>query len=247
MRKRDNIENPKVAELLRHWENASLSKEEELELDAALRAAAAANMTDEEYKPLAEDADAFISALAADEASCKQRKIWRYVIPCAIAAACAAIAVVTVWINFYTTETTENVRMAVVVPADTLRDTNRNQLVIQQPSVQEVSDVKEHIASADEKTMAAKSVSKSKKRTSRGVAAGSGQLTAEEESAWRMFMATRAEMEEVVKPDMVGAIWNDVPDMTGYNPDSQNLNIKVNVYESLETAGDMLNSIYEGL
>lgn len=247
MRKRDNLEGPKVAELLRRWENASLSEEEEQELDAALLTAGAANMTDEEYAPLAEDADAFISALAMDETSRNRHKIRRYVISGAVAAACAAIAVVTVWLNFYTTETDGKARMATVVPVDTLHEKNRSQYALQQPSVQDVSDVKENIASTDEKTMVANGVKTSKKRTLRGVKTASGQLTEEEESAWRMFMATCAEMEEVVKPDMVGAIWNDVPVMTGYNPDSQDINIKVNLYESLETAGEMLNSIYEGL
>lgn len=243
------MEDPKVAELLRAWEDASLSEEGEQELDAALRNAARSNMADLEYERLAADADGFISGLAAAERKRNRRKQWRRAVAGSVAAACAAVAVVTAWMNVNTAETEEsqrNIGIAAVATADTVKDAGHDLYAAQDKVTDDVQQFDKTAKSQLAKAKVRKSGSTAQTRTG----SASGQvpegMTAEEAEAWRMFMAARAEMEEVVKPDMVGAIWNDVPDLTGQNVTNNDITLPIDIYQSLETAGEMFNSIYSG-
>lgn len=244
------MEDPKVAELLRAWEDASLSEEGEQELDAALRNAAESNMADLEYERLAADADGFISGLAAAERKRNRRKQWRYVVAGSVAAACAAVAVVTAWMNVNTAgieESQRNAGIAAVATADTVKETNHDLYATQDVSSDEAqmtdNGAESQLANVKvQSTTSNRLVSTVKSpKTQSDVPAH-----VEEAEAWRMFMAARAEMEEVVKPDMVGAIWNDVPDLTGQNVTNNDITLPIDIYQSLETAGEMFNSIYSG-
>ena len=275
MRKRDNIDYRKVTALLDAWESASLSEAGEQELDdavsvfesdqavrgefllsypqygdvldlyvelkAAMCGTAAARVADSDYASLAHDADALISGLAAREKKGNRRRLWR-IAALGAAAACAAIAVVTAWMNVNSRESQElqpNVGMASMIPADTVKEISHEQYARQEATAQGMQKVapraKNSMASVKYETSGAK------KQTSQ-----SDVPTEEEAAAWQMFMQAREEMAEVVKPDMVGAIWNDVPDLTGQNVTNNDINLPVGIYESLETAGDMFNSIYSG-
>ncbi len=272
MRKRDNIDYRKVSAQFDAWESASLSEEGTQELDEAvsifesdpsvrreflsihpeysdalglyielkeaMRGAAAVCVPDSDYESLAADADEFISGLDAKDRKRKRGKLWR-IAALGAAAACAAMAVVTAWMNFNATETVDSRKdagMAAMMPTDTVVEAKHEQYARQEAATQVVEvtpSAKRRIASVRKPDV--------RKQTSR-----SDVPTDEESAAWRMFMAAREEMAEVVKPDMAGVVWNDVPDLTGQNVTNNDINLPVGIYESLETAGEMFNSIYSG-
>lgn len=243
------MEDPKVAELLRAWEDASLSEEGEKQLDQALRNAAVSNMPEEEYERLAAESDGFISGLAAAERKRNRRKLWRYAVAGSIAAACAAVAVVTAWMNVNTAGTEEaprSVGIAAVTPMDTVKDTDHDLYAARDKETDDARKVGVNAKSHPAKAKGHKSGSAVDPRTDSASTQEQNDMTDEETEAWRMFMAARAEMEEVVKPDMVGAIWNDVPDLTGQNVTNNDINLPIGIYQSLETASEMFNSIYSG-
>lgn len=223
-----------------------------IELKEAMRGATAVCVPDSDYESLAADSDEFISGLDAKDRIRKRGELWR-IAALGAAAACAAMAVVTAWMDFIprTPDARQNVGMATVISTDTVRATPREQYARQEISMQGKPEIAEHsmnkIASASIwKPVERKQTSRSDVPTWRDDASVQDGMDAEEAAAWRMFMAAREEMAEVVKPDMVGVVWNDVPDLTGQNVTSNDINLPVGIYESLETAGEMFNSIYSG-
>lgn len=224
-----------------------------IELKEAMRGAAVNCVPDADYDSLAVDADELIGGLATMENKRNRRKICRIAISGAVAAACAAIVVMTAWMDLTprTPDARQNVGMATVISTDTVRATPREQYARQEISMQGKPEIAEHsmnkIASASiRKPVERKQTSRSDVPTWRDDASVQDGMDAEEAAAWRMFMAAREEMAEVVKPDMAGVVWNDVPDLTGQNVTNNDINLPVGIYESLETAGEMFNSIYSG-
>lgn len=223
-----------------------------IELNEVMRGAVVNCVPDADYDSLAADADEFINGLAAMEKKRNRRKMWRIAISGAVAAAYAAIAVMTAWMNVNSRESQEiqpNIGLASVAQSDTIVEASQGLYAHQEATVEEGQNAapgaNDRMASVG-KHDAKKQTSRSDVPTWRDDASVQDGMDAEEATAWRMFMAARQEMAEVLKPDMAGVVWNDVPDLTGQNVTNNDINLPVGIYESLETAGEMFNSIYSG-
>lgn len=94
----------KLSALLGAWEDASLSAEEERELEACV--------SDSDYEILASEADAIISCLATGEKKTKRRPVvWLWL---SAAAACAVVITVAAWLFMPDYGTENATRMAAV-------------------------------------------------------------------------------------------------------------------------------------
>ena len=94
----------KLSALLGAWDDASLSAEEERELEACV--------SDSDYEILAAEADAFISSLAAGEKNARRRPQWGVWL--SAAAACVAVMAVAVWLFIPGSGTENATQMAAV-------------------------------------------------------------------------------------------------------------------------------------
>lgn len=210
----------KLSALLGAWEDASLSAEEERELESCV--------SDSDYEILASEADAIISHLAAGEKKAKRRPfvgLWL-----SAAAACAAVIAVAVWV-FLPDPVTENAtRMAAVEtvkPAESVKiqdDYKGSAPAAVQPSV-----------------MPRKAYAHRQTR----VVAEQPEDTApvDQEDAWATFLSMREEMAEVVNPDHAPDIPNDITNVVSPEVLDDGQTMSIDVYGSLKDASEILNSI----
>lgn len=210
----------KLSALLGAWEDASLSAEEERELEACV--------SDSDYEILASEADAIISCLAAGEKKTKHRPSVGFWL--SAAAACAAVIAVAVWV-FIPGSVTENApQMAAVEtvkPAETVKI--QNDYKGSAPAAVQLS-VMPRKAYAHRQTR---------------VAAEQPEDTApvDQEDAWAAFLSMREEMADVVNADHGADIRNEITDAVTPDILTEEQDITIDVYGSLKDASEILNSI----
>lgn len=213
----------KLSALLGAWEDASLSAEEERELEACV--------SDSDYEILAAEADAFISHVAAGEKGEKKAKrrpsvgLWL-----SAAAACVAVMAVAVWLFIPDSGTENATQMAAVEtvkPAETVKiqdDYKGSAPAAVQPSA-----------------MPRKAYAHRQTR----VAAGQPEDTAPAapEDAWDAFLSMREEMADVVNADHGADIRNEITDAVTPDILTEEQDMTIDVYGSLKDASEILNSI----
>lgn len=220
MKRKEDMDYRKLSALLGAWEDASLSAEEERELEACV--------SDSDYEILASEADAIISCLAAGEKKTKHRPSVGFWLSAAVA--CAAVIAVAVWV-FIPGSVTENApQMAsveTVKPAETVKiqnDYKGSAPAAVQPSV-----------------MPRKAYAHRQTR----VAAEQPEDTApvDQEDAWAAFLSMREEMADVVNADHGADIRNEITDAVTPDILTEEQDITIDVYGSLKDASEILNSI----
>lgn len=210
----------KLSALLGAWDDASLSAEEERELEACV--------SDSNYEIMAADADAFISNLAAKERETRRRPQWGVWL--SAAAACVAVMAVAVWLFMPDYGTENATRMAAVEtekPAESVKiqdDYKGSAPAAVQPSV-----------------MPRKAYAHRKTR----VVAEQPEDTApvDQEDAWAAFLSMREEMADVVNADHGADIRNEITDAVTPDILTEEQDITIDVYGSLKDASEILNSI----
>lgn len=210
----------KLSALLGAWEDASLSAEEERELEACV--------SDSDYEILAAEADVFISSLAAGEKKTKRRPVvWLWL---SAAAACAVVITVAAWLfmpDYGTEKATRMATVETVKPAESVKiqdDYTGNAPVPVQHSV-----------------MPRKAYAHTQTR----VAAEQPEdaAPADPEDAWATFFAMREEMADVVSPGHETDIPNEITIVVSPEVLDDGQEMSIDVYGSLKDASEILNSI----
>lgn len=210
----------KLSALLGAWEDASLSAEEERELESCV--------SDSDYEILASEADAIISCLAAGEKKTKRRPfvgLWL-----SAAAACAAVIAVAVWVLLPGPVTENAPQMAAVEtekPAESVKiqdDYKGSAPAAVQPSV-----------------MPRKAYAHRQTRVVAGQPEDTGPV--DQEDAWATFLSMREEMADVVNADHGADIRNEITDAVTPGILTEKQDITIDVYGSLKDASEILNSI----
>lgn len=207
----------KLSALLGALEDASLSAEEERELEACV--------SDSDYEIMAADADAFISNLAAKERETRRRPQWGVWL--SAAAAYVAVMAVAVWLfmpDYGTENATRMAAVETVKPVKIQDDYTGNTPVPVRPSV--VSR-------------------KSYAHTQTRVAAEQPEdaAPAAPEDAWATFFAMREEMADVVSPGHETDIPNEITIVVSPEVLDDGQEMSIDVYGSLKDASEILNSI----
>lgn len=207
----------KLSALLGALEDASLSAEEERELEACV--------SDSDYEIMAADADAFISNLAAKERETRRRPQWGVWL--SAAAACVAVMAVAAWLfmpDYGTENATRMAAVETVKPVKIQDDYTGNTPVPVQPSVESRK------AYAHRQTR---------------IAAEQPEDTApaDPEDAWATFFAMREEMSDVVRPGHVQDIPNEITIVVSPEVLDDGQEMSIDVYGSLKDASKILNSI----
>lgn len=210
----------KLSALLGAWEDASLSAEEERELEACV--------SDSDYEILASEADALISSLAAGEKKAKRRPfvgLWL-----SAAAACAAVIAVAVWVLLPGPVTENAPQMAAVEtvkPAESVKI--QDDYKGSAPAAVPVS-VMPRKAYAHRQTRV---VAEQPEDTA----------SANQEDAWATFFAMREEMADVVSPGHEPDIPNEITIVVSPEVLNDGQEMSIDVYGSLKDASEILNSI----
>lgn len=210
----------KLSALLGAWEDASLSAEEERELEACV--------SDSDYEILASEADAIISCLAAGEKKTKRRPsvgFWM-----SAAAACAAVIAVAVWMllpGLVTENAPQMAAVETVNPAETVKirdDYKGSAPAAVQPSVMPRK------AYAHRQTRV---VAEQPEDTA----------SAAPKDAWNAFLSMREEMADVVSPGHEPDIPNEITIVVSPEVLDDGQEMSIDVYGSLKDASKILNSI----
>lgn len=210
----------KLSALLGTWEDASLSAEEERELEACV--------SDSDYEILASEADAIISCLAAGEKKTKHRPSVGFWL--SAAAACAAVIAVAVWV-FIPGSVTENApQMAAVEtvkPAETVKIQN------------------DYKGSAPVPVPASVMPRKAYAHRQTRVVAGQPEdsVLRDSEDAWATFLSMREEMSDVVRPGNMQDIPNEITNVVSPEVLDDGQIMSIDVYGSLKDASEIFNSI----
>lgn len=207
----------KLSALLGALEDASLSAEEERELEACV--------SDSDYEIMAADADAFISNLAAKERETRRRPQWGVWL--SAAAAYVAVMAVAVWLfmpDYGTENATRMAAVETVKPVKIQDDYTGNTPVPVRPSV------------VSRKAYA---------HTQTRVAAEQPEdaAPAAPEDAWATFFAMREEMADVVSPGHETDIPNEITIVVSPEVLDDGQEMSIDVYGSLKDASEILNSI----
>lgn len=210
----------KLSALLGAWDDASLSAEEERELEACV--------SDSDYEILAAEADAFISSLAAGEKNARRRPQWGVWL--SAAAACVAVMAVAVWLFIPGSGTENATQMAAV---ETVKPTE---------TVKIQDDYKD---SAPAPVPASVVPRKAYAHRQICVVAEQPEDTApvDQEDAWATFLSMREEMADVVNADHGADIRNEITDAVTPGILTEKQDITIDVYGSLKDASEILNSI----
>lgn len=210
----------KLSALLGAWEDASLSAEEERELEACV--------SDSDYEILASEADAIISCLAAGEKKTKHRPSVGFWL--SAAAACAAVIAVAVWLfmpDYGTEKATRMATVETVKPAESVKtqdDYKGSAPAAVQPSVM------------PRKAYAHRQICVV-------VEQPEDSAPVDPEDAWATFFAMREEMSDVVNADHGADIRNEITDAVTPDILTEEQDITIDVYGSLKDASEILNSI----
>lgn len=210
----------KLSALLGAWDDASLSAEEERELESCV--------SDSDYEILASEVDALISSLAAGEKKAKRRPFVGFWL--SAAAACAAVIAVAVW-ELLPGPVTENAPQMAAV--ETVKPAE---------SVKIQDDYKGSApAAVPVSVMPRKAYAHRQTR----VVAGQPEDTASanQEDAWATFFAMREEMADVVSPGHVQDIPNEITIVVSPEVLDDGQIKSIDVYGSLKDASEILNSI----
>lgn len=210
----------KLSALLGAWDDASLSAEEERELEACV--------SDSNYEIMAADADAFISNLAAKERETRRRPQWGVWL--SAAAACVAVMAVAVWLFMPDYGTENATRMATV---ETVRP------------AESVKIQDDYTGNAPAPVQHSVMPRKAYAHTQTRVAAEQPEDAApvDQEDAWAAFLSMREEMADVVNADHGADIRNEITDAVTPDILTEEQDITIDVYGSLKDASEILNSI----
>lgn len=269
MRKRNDIDYSQLADLLRNWENASLSDEGERKLEDAVyilesddsildgfesdfpeykdvlslyielkvamgNVAESVAVSETDYESLVRDADSFIDRLAAAGGQGRRRRRWKFPVIGAAAAAVALLVAVTAWIGLSRIPYSEE-RLSEMSTSEISGISDADEAVSVGSEV--TPDPPVNLQSVAKQKTARRRIEKryvsSEKKEKR-------QLNADS-MAWVRFMEMRAEMSEVVNPDLPAEAWNDIPDMMGSIND---INLGQELSEGMNDAIETVNSLY---
>lgn len=207
----------KLSALLGAWEDASLSAEEERELESCV--------SDSDYEILAAEADAFISCLAAGEKKTKRRPVvWLWL---SAAAACAVVITVAAWLFMPDYGTENATRMAAV------------------ETVKPVKIQDDYTGNAPAPVQHSVMPRKAYAHTQTRVAAEQPEdaAPADPEDAWATFFAMREEMADVISPGHETDIPNEITIVVSPEVLDDGQEMSIDVYGSLKDASEILNSI----
>lgn len=267
MRKRNDIDYSQLADLLRNWENASLSDEGERKLEDAVyilesddsilegfisyfpeykevlylyielkeamgNVAESVAVSETDYE--SRDADSFIDRLAAADGDERWRRRWKFPAIGAAAAAVALLVAVTAWIGLSRTPYSEE-RLSEMSTSEISGISDADEAVSVGSEVTPDPPVSPQPVAVQKVThrRTEKQYVSSEKKEKR-------QLNADS-MAWVRFMEMRAEMSEVVNPDLPAEAWNDIPDMMGSIND---INLGQELSEGMNDAIETVNSLY---
>lgn len=207
----------KLSALLGALEDASLSAEEERELEACV--------SDSDYEIMAADADAFISNLAAKERETRCRPQWGVWL--SAAAACVAVMAVAAWLFMPDYGTENATRMATV------------------ETVKPVKIQDDYTGNAPAPVQHSVMPRKAYAHTQTRVAAEQQEdaAPADPEDAWATFFAMREEMADVVSPGHETDIPNEITIVVSPEVLDDGQEMSIDVYGSLKDASEILNSI----
>lgn len=210
----------KLSALLGALEDASLSAEEERELEACV--------SDSDYEIMAADADAFISNLAAKERETRRRPQWGVWL--SAAAACVAVMAVAAWLfmpDYGTENATRMAAVETVKPAESVK----------------IQD--DYTGNAPAPVQHSVMPRKAYAHTQTPVAAEQQEdaAPADSEDAWATFFAMREEMADVVSPGHETDIPNEITIVVSPEVLDDGQEMSIDVYGSLKDASEILNSI----
>lgn len=210
----------KLSALLGAWEDASLSAEEERELESCV--------SDSDYEILASEADAIISCLAAGEKKTKRRPSVGFWL--SAAAACAAVIAVAVW---------------VLLPGPVTENASQMAAVETVKPAESVKIQDDYKGSAPAAVPVSVIPRKAYAHRQTRVVAGQPEDTASanQEDAWATFFAMREEMADVVSPGHVQDIPNEITIVVSPEVLDDGQIKSIDVYGSLKDASEILNSI----
>lgn len=270
MGKRDNFDFNTLAALLTAWENASLSQEDRYHLDNLISAvksdttmrqgfvseypdaqdvldlyinleeaaseALTSYVSDTDYDSFITDADSFIGRLALNDDKRKPRKWRRILISMSAAAVLISFFITAVWRNLPDTGTRiRTVKDAIAcAPED-----NRKSTAADEPKIHELGNQSDSGISSNAIKIPHKSYPVEQKNENSTADMPDDSAT----EAWLKFMDMRAEMAEVVQPDNLQAVCTDFPYIGTPDILNDDENLSIDVYRSLEEAGEMFKSI----
>ncbi len=270
MGKRDNFDFNTLAALLTAWENASLSQEDRYHLDNLISAvksntimrqefaseypdaedvldlyinleeaaseALTSYVSDTDYDSFITDADNFIGRLALNDERRKPRKWRRILISMSAAAVLISFFITAVLRNLPDSGTRNSTIKEAIACAP---EENSESIKVDEPNIHELGNLSDSGISPKAIKIPHKSYAVEQKHEPSTADIHDDSAT----GAWLKFMDMRAEMAEVVQPGNLQAVCTDFPYIGTPDILNDDENLSIDVYRSLEEAGEMFKSI----